>query len=176
MAGLVVGSINSGGSWEALIASTATAGSDVTTLSLTGLDGDTDADYVIVGRLKLATAALDIDMEINGAGTSLSTKATRDGAAAVSDTAGRIYTASVGPSTAHMVSFELHLHAARDDSGNRRSFSGTMCLDYDSTPFTYHLSGVYLTETANITSIDFTSTSASGILAGSKITVRKRSA
>lgn len=161
---------------ESLVVATAAAGSDVTTLSLTGLDGDTDEDYLIIGRLKLATAILDVDMEINGAGTNLTVKATRDGGAATTDTAGRIYNAGVAPSTTHMISFELHLHADRVDSGTRRSFSGTMCLDYDSTIFTYHLSGAYLDETSNITSIDFTSTSASGILTGSEITIRKLSA
>lgn len=177
MAGLIVGSINDANSGStALVVATAAAGSNVTTLSLTGLDGDTHENYVIVGRLKLANSALDIDMEINGAGTSLSVKATRDGGAATTDTAGRIYNASVGPTTTHMISFELNLHADRVDSGTRRSFSGTMCLDYDSTPFAYHLSGIYLDETANITSIDFTSTTASGILSGSEITIWKRSA
>ncbi|MBW2690999.1 MAG: hypothetical protein JRE57_00015 [Deltaproteobacteria bacterium] len=147
---------------------------DATTLSLTGLDGDTDGEYEISGTLLLSLSAHDLDIEPNGSTTGVRTSRTNDGLLAHDDASG-LFMNNGATSGALIVSFTGRIWAARTVGGVARhrtiridyvqNYTGNMNLGY--------IGAALEDDSANLTGLDFTSSVASGILEGSEVTVRR---
>ncbi|MDP2607307.1 MAG: hypothetical protein Q8S00_32620 [Deltaproteobacteria bacterium] len=142
-----------------------------TTISLTGLNGDLDEEYEIIGRLILSNASQTVDVAPNGSGANMSTRWSSNGGAATTDAAGQI--ASLG-ATSQCVIYPDFRFLVERETGSFRTFSGTCNVIYNSTTTNlFELMGSYLSNTDNLTSLDFISSVASGFLAGSWVEVRR---
>lgn len=162
------------------VISSAVAAVDTTTLSVTGLDGDAHGTYEIEGDLIIDTAAINISAEPNGAtANTFSVEALLDIAKAQRAGEWRLFTQTVAVGTYHYLRFRMTVWAQRTKNSVARNRSylvhGQEAFDFDATQHnnTFQGSGTLENATANLTSLDFVSSVASGIKAGSEIIVRK---
>ena len=153
--------------------------SNAQTLSVTGLDGDADGYYEIEGKLILSTSDLNIDMQPNGSTASLFSAYFRDSALNLrSNTIWRLMDGSPF-STYHTFNFKICFWAGRTQNGvavNRSLVAqGGENYVFDATNHTsiHETTAVWEDVSANLTSFDFVSSIAGGILAGSQVVVRK---
>jgi len=149
---------------------------DATTLSLTGLDGDTDGEYEISGTLITSLSAQDVDIAPNGSTTNMNTERVVSGGSAVDDSNGQFN--SSGSATGHNVlRVKMRFWAARTINGVavRRGFRATNAHQFGASSWINNIdvSGNWEDAAANLTSLDFICTLASGILEGSEVTVRR---
>jgi hypothetical protein len=146
-------------------------GANATTITLSGLNGDLDEEYEVVGRLDLTTTAHSLDMQINGTSVNLSTGRVNNGGGIINDTAG-LFLGSGAVSSENELSFRMRFFVKRGNM--RRGWEASTVHTFSAgTIHVNNHTGVLLDETANITSIGFNSTVASGILAGSWVEVRR---
>lgn len=141
-----------------------------TTLPITGLNGDLDEEYEIVGRLDLALGDLEVALGLNGAGTNVHCRRNVDNTI-IDSTTGLLFNTGINTSQKE-ISFIGRFHVKRGNM--RRSYTmQAMQFSDDAVGATYENTGAYVDETANLTSIDFICDLASGILAGSWVEVRR---
>jgi len=146
-------------------------GANATTISLVGLNGDLDAEYEVVGRLKMNTlAAFNISWLPNGLTADMSIKSYAD--AAVNNSAVGVFL-NVGAVT-NALEFEFRARFFAGRGVTKRGLECTGNAVYNlSTLFTFQAAGYLINDTDNITSLDFVSSVASGFLAGSWVEVRR---
>ena len=154
--------------------------SDATTLSVTGLDGDNDGTYEIEGDLIIDTAAIVIEAQPNASTTDIfSVSALLDVTKTHLAGEWRILSQGAAVGTYHYIRFKMILFAARTKNGVARNRSyycdGSEDFDFNATVHnnTFVSSGTLENQTDNLTSLDFVSSLASGIKAGSEIVVRR---
>ena len=153
---------------------------DATTLSVAGLNGDLDGTYEIEGDLIIDPAIISISAQPNGSTANIfSVSALLDVTKTHLAGEWRIMSQGVAVGTYHYIRFRMIFFAARTKNGVARNRSyycdGSEDFDFNATVHnnTFVSSGTLENQTANLTSLDFVSSLASGIKAGSEIVVRR---
>lgn len=146
------------------------------TIALTGLNGDADGEYEISGKLILTALSNTLSLKLNGATTSVRVGTVIAGGAMSVSTVGVVVTSSAVGSR-NEYSFKGTLWVKRTQNGATVIRSGRWQAThaYDSGPNmgTHDTAIAYEDAAANLTSLAFTNSVASGILAGSEVIVRK---
>ena len=150
---------------------------NATTLSLTGLDGDLDEEYEIVGKLIVAGGVTwDMTIGPNGDTGNMKTMRVLNGGAGIVS-AGGLYSEGAASAGNHLLKFRMRFWAARTQNGvtAHRGFEASQVFQFDvGNLLTNHLiSGSYRSSAANLTSLDFVIDIADAILAGSEVVVRR---
>jgi hypothetical protein len=155
-------------------------GADSTTLTVAGLNGDLDGTYEIEGDLIIDPAAINITVEPNGLTTDIfSVEAILDVNKVHRASEWRLFTQGAAVGTYHYIRFKMTLFAARTKNGvaRNRSYNATGSEDFDFNATVHNnvffSSGTLENATANLASLVFRSSVATGIKAGSEIVVRR---
>jgi hypothetical protein len=150
-------------------------GSDSTTLVLTGLNGDLDEEYEINGKIRLTTSINNLLISTNGGGT-IRSRTVVNGIDQGTDLTGIILVSSAVGSR-NEFSFKGRLFFARSLDGNTVVPSivleGTHCFDLGDNINSQLVNACIESIVSNITTMTFTSSVASGILAGSYVEIRR---
>jgi hypothetical protein len=148
---------------------------NATTLSVTGLDGDNDGTYEIEGTIFLTNSANNLLIAPNGDTSNMHARQGANNGTTTSIDGKVVISGAV--TSRNEFAFKCLAYVARTKNGTTRirSFQFTASHLYDSGPNvnTHTAVVAYEDAAANLASLDFTCSVASGILAGSEVTVRR---
>lgn len=151
-----------------------TLGANATTLSIPNLDGDVDGIYEVEGQLLLAITDGNLQIRPNGVTSNLKSSIHDEVSSTDHGSDWRLGTWT-GVTTYLAYDFKMYLYAAKSVGGSVRRRRYHLNGQRDGGNFSNRMQGggVWNESTSKLTSLDFVSSVASGILAGSKVTVRR---